>query len=44
MATDGAEFRNPHYHQPSDLPASLDPEFLRTSTASLAVGLIALAS
>ena len=28
MWTDTAEFRNPHYHQPTDVPASLDYEFL----------------
>lgn len=44
MATDGAEFRNPHYHQPSDTPDTLDPDFLAGSTASLAVGLMALAA
>lgn len=44
MATDGAEFRNRHYHQPSDTPETLDPQFLAGSTQSLAVGLMALAS
>lgn len=44
MATDGAEFRNPHYHRASDLPDTLDAEFLAGSTASLAVGIMALAS
>lgn len=44
MATDGAEFRNPHYHQASDTPATLDPDFLAGSTVTLAVGLMALAS
>lgn len=44
MATDGAEFRNRHYHQSSDTPDTLDPVFLAGATASLAVGLMALAS
>jgi len=44
MATDGAEFRNRHYHQSSDTPDTLDPQFLAGATASLAVGLMALAS
>jgi hypothetical protein len=30
MWTDTSEFRNPHYHQPSDTPDTLDYEFLRT--------------
>ncbi len=28
MWTDTSEFRNPHYHQPSDLPDTLDYEFM----------------
>lgn len=44
MATDGAEFRNRHYHQPSDTTETVDPTFLAGSTASLAVGLMALAT
>jgi Zn-dependent M28 family amino/carboxypeptidase len=28
--TDTSEFRNPHYHQPSDTPDTLDYEFLRS--------------
>ena len=32
MLTDTASFRNPHYHRPSDLPATLDYERL-TSVA-----------
>jgi hypothetical protein len=27
MVTDTADYRNPHYHQPSDLPHTLDQEF-----------------
>lgn len=29
MWTDTSEFRNPHYHQPSDTPDTLDYDFLR---------------
>ncbi|MDQ3264288.1 MAG: M28 family peptidase [Myxococcota bacterium] len=29
--TDTANFRNPNYHQQSDLPETLDPEFLRSN-------------
>jgi hypothetical protein len=29
MITDTANFRNPHYHRPSDTPETLDPLFLR---------------
>ena len=36
MWTDTAEFRNPHYHQPSDTPATLDYEFLLRVTKVLA--------
>lgn len=28
MLTDTAHLRNPHYHQPTDTPATLDPNFL----------------
>lgn len=28
MVTDTADFRNPHYHQPSDTVETLDPDFL----------------
>ena len=28
MWTDTAEFRNPHYHQPTDTPETLDYEFM----------------
>ncbi len=33
MVTDTANFRNPHYHQPSDRPETLDAEFLTRSAA-----------
>ncbi|MEA3490506.1 MAG: M28 family peptidase, partial [Campylobacterota bacterium] len=29
MWTDTSEFRNPHYHRPSDAPDTLDYEFMR---------------
>ncbi|MBL8748596.1 MAG: M20/M25/M40 family metallo-hydrolase [Planctomycetes bacterium] len=32
---DTAEFRNPHYHQPSDTPATLDYTFLRRNTQAV---------
>jgi hypothetical protein len=28
MWTDTAEFRNPHYHRPTDTPDTLDYEFM----------------
>lgn len=28
MVTDTADLRNPHYHQPSDTPETLDPQFM----------------
>jgi Zn-dependent M28 family amino/carboxypeptidase len=40
MLTDSANFRNPHYHQPTDTPATLDYERLAavtTATAATAV-------
>lgn len=42
MATDGAEFRNPNYHQPSDTPDTIDAAFHLRSTQALAAGLVAL--
>jgi hypothetical protein len=35
MWTDTSEFRNPHYHQASDLPESLNYSFLRRVTQTL---------
>ncbi len=35
--TDTANFRNPHYHRPSDLPDTLDYAFLADVTAALAL-------
>lgn len=35
MWTDTSEFRNPHYHQPSDTPDTLDYEFLKHVTQVL---------
>lgn len=34
--TDGANTRNPHYHLPSDLPETLDPQFLVRNTRIIA--------
>lgn len=42
MATDGAEFRNPHYHGPSDTPETIDAAFHLRAAQGLAAGLIAL--
>lgn len=35
MLTDSANFRNPHYHLPSDTPATLDLELMTSLTANL---------
>ncbi|MFQ6548905.1 M20/M25/M40 family metallo-hydrolase [Aestuariibius sp. 2305UL40-4] len=37
MVTDTADFRNPHYHQRSDLPATLDFDHLRDVVAATAL-------
>jgi len=34
--TDTANFRNPHYHKPTDTPETLDPEFLGKNTKIIA--------
>lgn len=39
LVTDTAGLRNPHYHQPSDLPQTLDYEFLETVSRGLATGI-----
>lgn len=44
MATDTANFRNPHYHQPSDRPETIDYDFARDCTAALMIGASAYAS
>src|SRR5690606_16397849 len=44
MLTDTANFRNPHYHQLGDLPATLDPAFLAASTRLAAAGVALLAA
>ncbi len=35
MWTDTAEFRNPHYHRPTDTPETLDYDFLAGVTGLL---------
>ena len=35
MWTDTAEFRNPHYHRPTDTPETLDYDFLAGVTRLL---------
>jgi Zn-dependent M28 family amino/carboxypeptidase len=37
--TDTANFRNPHYHRDTDVPATLDPDFLAGVTKLSAAGL-----
>jgi Zn-dependent M28 family amino/carboxypeptidase len=44
MWTDTAEFRNPHYHRPTDTPETLDYGFLRWVTQLLTAAVIAEAS
>ncbi|MCB0978232.1 MAG: M28 family peptidase [Acidimicrobiales bacterium] len=44
MATDTANFRNPNYHQPTDTPDSLDPDFLAANARSMLAGLVTLAA
>lgn len=41
--TDGANFRNPHYHQPSDTPETLDAAFLEQNTRLLAAAVALMA-
>jgi Zn-dependent M28 family amino/carboxypeptidase len=38
MATDTANYRNPHYHQRTDLPDTIDYEFAAAVAASLLAG------
>ena len=40
MWTDTAEFRNPHYHQPSDTPETLDYRFLASATRLLLASIL----
>ena len=40
MWTDTAEFRNPHYHQATDTPETLDYGFLRAVTQILTATVI----
>ena len=41
--TDGANTRNPHYHEPSDLPENLDEQFLVRNTRIIAASVAVLA-
>lgn len=43
MLTDTANFRNPHYHQPTDTIETLDFSFMRQVTEALVVAITALA-
>jgi Zn-dependent M28 family amino/carboxypeptidase len=43
MLTDTANYRNPHYHQPSDLPQTLDYRFMERVTAAVTATVRAMA-
>ena len=40
MLTDTANFRNPHYHQPSDIPETLNFDFLQNVTRAVLASLL----
>lgn len=42
LVTDTANFRNPHYHQPTDTPETLDPVFFRGAASIVLQGVLAL--
>jgi len=42
--TDGANTRNPHYHEPSDLPETLEEQFLVRNTRIIAATIAVLAA
>jgi hypothetical protein len=42
LVTDTANFRNPHYHQPTDIPETLDPEFFEGAAQVVINALFAL--
>lgn len=44
FATDGANFRTPHYHQPSDTPANIVRPFFEGSVRTMVGGTFAMAS
>lgn len=44
LVTDTAFLRNPHYHQPTDTPDTLDYDFLRRSAETVADALVRLTS
>ena len=44
MATDGANFRTPHYHQPSDTPDNVVPGFFTRAVRTLVKGTTTFAS
>jgi len=43
MVTDTADFRNPHYHRPTDTPDTLDYAFLTNATAAVGAAIRDLA-
>ncbi len=44
MATDGANFRTPHYHQPSDTPDNIVPGFFTRAVRTLVKGTVTMAA
>lgn len=44
FATDGANFRTPHYHQPSDTPDNIVPDFFNGAVRTVVGGSYAMAS
>src|SRR5699024_7389513 len=44
LITDTGDFRNPHYHEPTDTPDTLDPEFLENSIRASLGGVVTFAS
>jgi len=42
MVTDTANFRNPHYHQPTDTPDTLDFSFLTQATQQVVTATLIL--
>ncbi|MBX9737890.1 MAG: M28 family peptidase [Phycisphaerales bacterium] len=43
IVADSANFRNPHYHQPTDTPETLNPPFFARTVRGLAYGVIKIA-
>jgi hypothetical protein len=43
MLTDGSNYRNPHYHLPSDVVSTIDPQFFANSTRAVLAAAATLA-